>query len=92
MLSDEGRSMQSELEDYANREGFTPERVFAKNAPGSEHAFFSMVEKLRGSDVKNVIVPSLWHFARLPGLQEATRQHIEREIGARLWTVQGVQG
>ncbi|MCX4742770.1 hypothetical protein [Streptomyces antibioticus] len=90
--SDEDCSMHSELEDYANREGFTLERVFTENAPGSEHAFFSMVEKLKGSDVKNVIVPSLWHFARLPGLQEAMRQHIEREIGARLWIVQGVRG
>ncbi|MGW6721724.1 hypothetical protein [Streptomyces sp. NPDC054995] len=90
--SDEDRSMHSELEDYANREGFTLERVLTENAPGSEHAFFSMVEKLQGSDVKNVIVPFLWHFTRLPGLQEAMRQHIEREIGARLWIVQGVRG
>jgi hypothetical protein len=35
------------------------------------------------------IVPSLWHFARLPGLQDAMRQHIEFETGARIWVVQG---
>ncbi|MER5492974.1 hypothetical protein [Streptomyces sp. NPDC002490] len=90
--ADEDHSMQSELESYAQREGFVLERVFTEGAPGSEGAFFAMVEGIKGSDVKNVIAPSLWHFARLPGLQEAMRQHIEREIGARLWIVQGARG
>lgn len=86
----ESRVVEDELGHHADREGFFLERVFMEHLRSSEHSFQSMVDALRRSDVKNVIVPSLWHFARLPGLQDAMRQHIEREIGARLWVVQGV--
>jgi len=48
-----------------------------------------MLDALKRTDVKNEIVPSLWHFARLPGLQEAMKQCIEMETGARIWLIQG---
>ncbi|WP_406348287.1 hypothetical protein OHB10_00965 [Streptomyces sp. NBC_01597] len=90
--SDEIETIRTELTTHACREGFILERLFIEQlGADDESAFFLLVDTLRTSGVKHVIVPSLWHFARLPGLQAAMRDHIESEIGARLWIVQGVR-
>jgi DNA invertase Pin-like site-specific DNA recombinase len=87
--TEETAQIKRELAEYASREGFTLEEVFTENARCSESAFHVMLDVLKRTDVKNVIVPSLRHFARLPGLQEAMKQHIETETGARIWVLQG---
>lgn len=89
---DESATIRRELAAHAGREGFMLERVFVERLGADEEsAFFTLVDALKTTEIKHVIVPSLWHFARLPGLQAAMREHIEREIGARLWVVQGVK-
>jgi hypothetical protein len=86
---DENEAIQAELARHASREGFTLERLFIERLRADEEsAFFALTDALKSTNVRHVIVPSLWHFARLPGLQVAMRDHIEREIGARLWVVQ----
>ncbi|MYZ37722.1 MULTISPECIES: recombinase family protein [unclassified Streptomyces] len=89
--SEETEGIKRELAAHAEREDFSLERVFIEHVRSIEPAFDAMIAALKCGNVRNVIVPSLWHFARLPGLQDAMRQHIEREIGARLWVVQGAQ-
>lgn len=90
--SNEIQTIERELAIYATREGFSLERLFIERLGcDDESAFFTLVDALKTTEIKHVIVPSLWHFARLPGLQAAMRDHIEREIGARLWIVQGVK-
>ncbi|TDU06620.1 resolvase-like protein [Streptomyces sp. 846.5] len=86
---DEAERAKHELAEYAAREGFTLDQVFTEYIRRSESAFEAMLDALKRHDVKDIIVPSLWHFARLPGLQGAMRQHIEQETGARIWVVQG---
>lgn len=88
---DENRTMQNDLATHAEREGFTLKRTFVEQVHANEPAFDCLTDALKASGVRNVIVPSLWHFARLPGLQAAMREHIEYELGARVWIVQGVQ-
>lgn len=88
-VGDQAERVKRDLAEYAAREGFTLDQVFTENVKCSESAFYAMLEQLKQTDVKNVIVPSLWHFARLPGLQDAMRQHIEQETGAHIWVVQG---
>lgn len=88
---EESESVRQALRAYAEREGFTLGQVFTENATTSESAFFALLDAITRTEVKNVIVPSLWHFARLPGLQTAMKQHIEQETGARLWVIQGQQ-
>ncbi|MDQ0776321.1 hypothetical protein QF026_004787 [Streptomyces aurantiacus] len=89
---DESATIRRELATHAKRQGFTLERVFIERVRAAEEpAFFTLIDALKTNEVKHVIVPSLWHFARLPGLQAAMRDHIERELGARLWVVQGVE-
>ncbi|MHB9864195.1 hypothetical protein [Streptomyces sp. YIM S03343] len=86
--SDDPEEIQRELATYANREGFEPERLFIERLDADdESAFFALVDALKTADAKHVIVPSLWHFARPPGLQAAMRDHIERVLGARLWVI-----
>lgn len=72
---DEIQRIKRELAEYAEREGFTLDQVFTENIKCSESAFYTMIEALKRHEVKDIIVPSLWHFARLPGLQDAMRQH-----------------
>ncbi|WKX09982.2 recombinase family protein [Streptomyces sp. NL15-2K] len=86
---DESERVKRELAQYAQREGFALDQVFTENIRCSESAFSVMLDALKHHEVKDIIVPSLWHFARLPGLQEAMTQHIEQETGARIWVVQG---
>ncbi|MDN3263287.1 hypothetical protein QWJ26_26455 [Streptomyces sp. CSDS2] len=86
---DESEVIKRELSAHADREGFTLQRVFIERLHADESALFTLTEAIKASGVKHVIVPSLWHFARLPGLQAAMREHIEQELGARLWIVQG---
>ncbi|MFI6644117.1 recombinase family protein [Streptomyces sp. NPDC050504] len=89
---DENEAVRRELETHASREGFELERLFIERLGAEEEsAFFTLVDALKTTEVKHVIVPSLWHFARLPGLQAAMREHIEKELGARLWIVQGAK-
>ena len=78
-----------ELAEYAAREGFQLDQVFTETVTCSESAFDAMLARIQRTDVKNVIVPSLWHFARLPGLHDAMRRHVEQATEARIWVVQG---
>jgi hypothetical protein len=87
----EGNAVKGELAAYAEREGYTLEQVFIEQAQVKEAAIDRMTAALRMTGVRDVIVPSLWHFARLPGLQKAMCDHIAKEIGARIWVVQGVR-
>lgn len=84
-------SAHRELADYAAREGFTLDQVFTEGIWQAESAFAALLNALRRHEVRDVLVPSLWHFSRLPGLQDAMRVHIERETGARLWIAQGAR-
>jgi hypothetical protein len=79
----------AELKAFAEREGFSLKDVFIEHPGAKDLAFDVLIERLKHSETRNVLVPSLWHFARLPGLQEAMQQHIQQETGARLWVVQG---
>lgn len=86
---DENAAIEGELRRYTTREGFELERLFIERLGVSdESAFFALVDALKTTEIKHVIVPSLWHLARLPGLQAAMRDHIERELGAQLWVIQ----
>lgn len=86
---EEAGRIRRELSEYASREGFLLGQVFTESAVRCEPAFDAMLNALRRDGVRDVIVPSLWHFARLPGLQEAMKQYIEMETGATLWVIQG---
>jgi hypothetical protein len=82
---DDEERAKRELAEYAAGEGFTLGRVFIESVRSSEPAFQAMLDALKRTEVKDVVVPSLWHFARTPGLQDAIRQRIEQETGARIW-------
>ncbi|WP_053913934.1 hypothetical protein [Streptomyces sp. TP-A0875] len=88
--ADESNATERELAAHAHREGFALRRLFIERLNDDESALFSLSEAIKDSGVKHVIVPSLWHFARLPGLQLAMREQIEQELGVKLWVVQGV--
>lgn len=88
-VDEEAQRIKDELTEYAQREGFTLDQVFTETITCPESAFSAMLAALKHHGVRDIIVPSLWHFARLPGLQDAMRLHIEQETGARIWVVQG---
>ena len=88
-LPSDDDDVKRELASHAERTGFLLDRVFTECVRLPDSAFSSMLAALKDSDIKDVIVPSLWHFAQLPGLQDAMRRHVELETGARIWIANG---
>ena len=88
-LGDEIDQERHRLAEFAELEGFTLAHIFVDVVRSSASAFDALLAALKGSEVNDVIVPSPWHLASLPGLQAAVRHQLELETGAHLWTVQG---
>jgi hypothetical protein len=86
---DTGDCLTRELASYANREGLTLADVFTdRYEEGCDQlirsAFVVMVESLKRPGVYGVLIPSLNHFSRFPGMCQAMRTLIELETGARV--------
>ncbi|XKK39640.1 hypothetical protein HFP72_01585 [Nocardiopsis sp. ARC36] len=79
-----------ELSEFAVREVFTLGDVFTECLMNSDSAFYVLIEKVKCYEVKNVVISSLWHFARMSGLQDAMRQRISLETGTHIWVAEGV--
>ena len=85
-----------QLGQYAEREGLALADIFTDQCrEGSAElvrsAFVVMVESLRRPDVYGVLVPSLSHFSRFPGVHKAMRTLIELETGARVFVMDNPQ-
>lgn len=91
--SEAGAGLARELARYAEREGLTLADVFTdrQEAGTAERlgrsAFMVMVNALRRPGVTGVLIPSLAHFSRFPGVHEAMRTLIELETGARVFVM-----
>lgn len=89
---DAGERLTRELVGYADREGLTLADVFTDHhEDGDEQrgrsTFVVMVESLRRPGVYGVLIPSLHHFSRFPGVHQAMRTLIELETGARVFVM-----
>jgi len=78
------QDLRSDLTDYAERQGYTLAEVFAEQEASGSSAFAALIDALKRSRTSIVVVPSLCHFAHLPGLRTAMRDLIEQETGARV--------
>lgn len=76
-----------EMLSFANREGFTMADVFVERHSAGTSAFASLVDALQSTEDRNVLVPTLAHFAVLPGLQRAMKRLLEREVQARVMVI-----
>lgn len=85
-----GECLAHELAAHAEREGLTLADIFVDHCETGaaerlgRSAFMAMVQSLRRPGVYGVLVPSLSHFSRFPGVHEAMRTLIELETGARV--------
>lgn len=89
---DVGDCLMRDLAAYAEREGLTLADVFTDRDAGisdqfGRSGFVVMVETLRRPGVDGVLIPSLYHFSRFPGVHEAMRALIELETGARVFVM-----
>jgi Resolvase, N terminal domain len=78
------RRLQDELAASAEREGYTLGEVFMEQDAGGSSAFAALIDTLTQTKTPVVVVPGVCHFAHLPGLRIAMRDHLERETGARV--------
>jgi hypothetical protein len=81
-----------DLATYAKREGLTLAEVFTDRDDEDSNqlgraAFVVMVESLRRPGVSGVLIPSLCHFSRFPGVHQAMRSLIELETGTRVFVM-----
>jgi hypothetical protein len=89
---DAGDCLTRELASYAEREGLTLADVFTDRFDNSSEqrgrsAFVVMIESLCRPGVYGVLIPSLYHFSRFPGMHQAMRTLIELETGARVFVM-----
>ncbi len=78
------RATADELSDFAECRGYNLAQIFTElEVPGSS-AFALLMDALRSCGNPVVIVPGMCHFAQVPGLRRAMKEHIERETGARV--------
>jgi hypothetical protein len=78
------RRLQDELAASAEREGYTLGETFIERDTGGSSAFAALIDALTRSKTPAVVVPGMCHFAHLPGLRAAMKDHLERETGARV--------
>lgn len=76
--------LRDELVASAEREGYTVGEVFVERETGGSSAFAALIDALTQSKTPAVVVPGMCHFAHLPGLRAAMKDHLERETGARV--------
>jgi hypothetical protein len=81
------QDMRKVLAAYAEREGCTLTEVFMDQEDSGSSAFAALIDALNRSESPIVIVPSMGHFAHLPGLRIAMKNLIERETGARVLVI-----
>lgn len=76
--------LQDELAAGAEREGYTLGEVFIERGADGSSAFAALIDALTQSKTPAVVVPGMCHFAHLPGLRAAMKDHLERQTGARV--------
>jgi hypothetical protein len=81
------QDMRKDLAAYAEREGYTLAKVFMDQEDSGSSAFAALIDALNRSESPVVIVPSMGHFAHLPGLRIAMKNLIERETGAQVLVI-----
>jgi len=85
----------SELRAHAKCEGLTLAHVFADHyEDGSEqfqrNGFSALVDALKRPGVYGVLVPSLDHFSRFPGVRQAMCTLTQLETGVRVLVMNNV--
>ena len=78
------RRLRDQLAASAEREGYLLGEVFIERDADGTSAFAALIDALVQSKTPVVLVPSMYHFAHLPGLRTAMKDHLERETGARV--------
>jgi hypothetical protein len=81
------QDMRENLAAYAKREDYTLAEVFLEREDSGSSAFAALIDALKRSESPIVVVPSMCHFAHLPGLRIAMKDLIERETGARVLVI-----
>jgi hypothetical protein len=70
---------------FAERKGFVlGEVVIGDEAAASTSGFAALVDAVLAAQVEAVLVPTLEHFGRLPGVRVALRDLLQHRTGARV--------
>ncbi|SNQ47518.1 conserved hypothetical protein [Frankia canadensis] len=77
-------ALKRELAAYADKEDFTLADIYIEQIGVWDSAFNALIEACKRDGVQVVAVLTLYHLARLPRLQRAMKEHLERETGAQV--------
>ncbi|MEU6057182.1 recombinase family protein [Streptomyces sp. NPDC047097] len=84
MPDEEARRREGEMEAYAQANGFTLATIFHEFEAVQRSAFAELIEALRRTEARHVIVPSLRDLALTDRLQDALVLQIECEAHAQV--------
>lgn len=85
---DELRQLELGLQKLTDAEGFCLFAIFYECQPGYYGTFSELVEELKRTQARHVVVPSLDHLSRHPILRDQMLNRLEREADAQVWTVE----
>jgi len=72
---------------YAEREGFTVAEIFVERPYLPVRAFTGLIQAIRHTETKDIVIPDLTHFCPFHDLGETMKAIIEHIAGARVWTI-----
>ncbi|MER7246228.1 hypothetical protein [Kribbella sp. NPDC000426] len=77
------------LAAFASAEGFTLGTVYTERDAAESAAFHALLDEVKRSDVRAVVVPTMNHLGVDNGAPAALRQHLEFHQ-AQVWTVDSI--
>lgn len=75
------------LVNYAIQEGFVLLRVLADRCQAHTIAFAELISMLTWGDAAHIVVPTMQHLAQFPSVQQAMKDLLESQAGARVLVV-----
>ncbi|PZS30852.1 MAG: hypothetical protein DLM59_10755 [Pseudonocardiales bacterium] len=79
--------IERDLATFAEVEGFCFGEIFHEFECGSQRAFLALVEELRRSAARDVVVPSTEHLAHNPVLRSVMLTSLRYWADARVWAL-----
>ncbi|ARP71755.1 hypothetical protein LK07_20595 [Streptomyces pluripotens] len=77
--------LETALQRYADIRGYQLVEIFAESTPGCQRTFAALVDELRCTGVRHVVVPSMEHLARHPLLRTHMLIRLELEADAQVF-------
>ncbi|GIH21263.1 recombinase family protein [Rugosimonospora africana] len=89
LQSDDVAVLHRQVATFAEHEGYTLGEVFVEVEASGSSAFAALINAALEQHAAAVVVPTLEHFGRLPGVRAAVQGLLESRTGVRVLVLTG---